>query len=44
MLLEIGPAGQTGLPMMDTVSGWKLPQAGILAKYIQPEGEEHFWI
>lgn len=44
MLLEIGPIGQTGLLMLDTVSGWKLLPAGILAEYIQHEGGEHFRI
>lgn len=41
MLLETGPTGETGLPRLDTVSGWKLPPAGILEEYIQPKGEEH---
>lgn len=41
MLLETGPVGKIGILRLDTVSGWKLPPAGILAEYIQPKGEEH---
>lgn len=43
MLLETCLTGQTVLPRLETISGWKLPSAGTSAENIQPEGGEHFW-